>query len=170
MDQRDTYSDGAAGTCTRRQLIDAARKYDGVRFRHQGRTVDGLDCAGLLVVTGWDCGLNSWSRESHFGYERLPDGVTVNKIMACVTDKVPVCAANLIPGNIAQISYVSGGIERVTHMGFLTDMGGDYDRGQPYQLGMIHAYLPARKVVEHRLDEGWFEQVKGVFRPRGLVD
>ncbi len=170
MDTRDTYSDGAAGTCMRRQYIDAARKYLGVRFRHQGRTMDGIDCAGLLVVSAWDCGINSWSKEAHFGYDRLPDGVTVNKIMNCICEKLPVHKETMIPGHIVQISYTSGGFERVTHMGVLTDMGGRYDLGEDYVLGLIHAYMPKRKVVEHRLDEQWFTQVKGVFRPRGLAD
>ncbi len=36
--------------------------------------------------------------------------------------------------------------------------------------GMIHAYAPLRKVVEHRLDGQWLELVEQVFRiPSDLV-
>jgi hypothetical protein len=35
-------------------------------------------------------------------------------------------------------------------------------------LMMLHAYMPARKVVEHRLDEQWMKRAKAFFRIRGI--
>jgi hypothetical protein len=38
-------------------LIACARQFIGVRFAHQGRTPEGLDCLGLLIITAQRSGL-----------------------------------------------------------------------------------------------------------------
>ncbi len=163
METLDTgkYSDGATGTCTREQFIAALRTYGGVPFRHQGRTRLGLDCAGLLWAGIRDCGMENWDLEKHIGYERIPDGKTVNRIMAALMDKVPAVDENLRPGNVVQLAYRTGGRDLVTHMGILTDWCGG--------LGLIHAYFPKGEVVEHVFDEAWKRRTTAIFVPRGLV-
>ncbi len=43
------------------EIVDAARKYISVRWRHQGRHRKfGIDCVGLLVLTAQDLGLSSY--------------------------------------------------------------------------------------------------------------
>ncbi len=37
-------------------LEDAARKYLGTPFRHQGRTIYGMDCLGLVLTSLKDSG------------------------------------------------------------------------------------------------------------------
>ncbi len=157
----ESYSDGTAGTCSRAQIVEAARKYLGCPWRHQGRARTGTDCAGLLVMVGWDLGVESWDPGKHHGYLRIPDGKTVNEIMGAIMDKLQPNEETLIPGHVVQIAYLSGQKEMVTHMGILTDLDG---------LGLIHAYFPMGRVVEHRLDEEWLQRVTGVFRIRGTVD
>lgn len=158
----DQFSDGATGKVTRRQIVDAAREYLGAPFRHQGRNKNGIDCAGLLVAVAWDLGIESWDPAKHTGYQRIPDGVTVNRIMSALLDKVPPLTENFLPGNVVQIAYHSGGRELVTHMGFLTDLQGG--------TGLIHAYFPMLKVVEHRFDDSWKKRCTAVFRPRSIVE
>ena len=51
------------------------------------------------------------------------------------------------------ITYVR---ENPQHMAFLTD----YEN----TLGMVHSYAPARRVVEHRLDDDWKQRLVKVFR------
>lgn len=157
----DKYSDGVDGKVTRAQIVEAARKYGGVPFRHQGRSKHSMDCAGLLVCVGWDLGVESWDPEKHTGYDRIPDGHTVNEIMSAIMDKLPINGGTLVPGHVVQIAYLDGNKQKVTHMGILTDLDG---------LGLIHAYFPAGKVVEHRMDDEWMDRVTGVFRIRGTVD
>ena len=41
------------------RLVAAARTYDGVRFRHYGRTTAGLDCVGLLLAAAADAGIQA---------------------------------------------------------------------------------------------------------------
>lgn len=38
----------------RAKLVEEARTYKGVRWRHQGRTRQGVDCAGLVAVAARD--------------------------------------------------------------------------------------------------------------------
>jgi cell wall-associated NlpC family hydrolase len=49
----------------REQIVEEARKYLGVRFRHQGRTVAGIDCAGLILNVGNDLGLIEYSETGY---------------------------------------------------------------------------------------------------------
>lgn len=39
-------------------FVEAARKYIGVPWIHQGRSKIGIDCVGLIVLSARDCGLD----------------------------------------------------------------------------------------------------------------
>lgn len=53
-------------------IVNAARKYIGVRWLHQGRNrINGLDCVGLLVVVAQDLGLSNYDFKA---YQRHPVG------------------------------------------------------------------------------------------------
>jgi cell wall-associated NlpC family hydrolase len=41
-------------------IIAAARSWLGVPWRHQGRTRQGVDCAGLVVLVGRGLGLDDY--------------------------------------------------------------------------------------------------------------
>ena len=41
-------------------IIAAARAWLGVPWRHQGRTRQGVDCAGLVVLVGREFGLAAY--------------------------------------------------------------------------------------------------------------
>jgi hypothetical protein len=43
-------------TYTREEIVEVARKYVGVRFKKMGRSMQGLDCVGLLTLVGRDLG------------------------------------------------------------------------------------------------------------------
>lgn len=40
----------------RSQIVEIARKYEGVPWLHQGRNIYGLDCVGFIVKVGLDLG------------------------------------------------------------------------------------------------------------------
>ena len=57
-------------TVTRAQVVDAARKWLGTPWRHQGRNTHGIDCVGLVVVVCKGLGISSYDDT---GYGRDPD-------------------------------------------------------------------------------------------------
>ena len=128
-------------------VVMEARGYLGVRWLHQGRSRDGLDCAGLVVAVGTvcrglDCPLPDYPRASRD--EQMLD--------LAHQHLQPVAKADMQPGDVVVL-----GFEKQRHMGIL----GDYPYGG---LSLIHAYLPNRKVVEQRLDDLWAARIKQAFR------
>jgi cell wall-associated NlpC family hydrolase len=126
-------------------IVAAARGWLGVRWRHQGRSRDGVDCVGLIVMV----------RREVFGecfdmtdYPREAVDETLREV--CDTHAVRVDEPR--PGDLLLMSW---GHQR--HIGIV----GDYPFGG---LSLIHAYMPARKVVETRLDEKFMARVMGVYR------
>lgn len=129
-------------------IIDAARRYIGVRFRHQGRSAcTGVDCLGLLVCVSQDLGLG-WPQQLHKkmqenDYSHLPDEQYLrNSIEMFLWAS---SASTPRPGEIA-LMKVDG---RVQHLGIIA-MHPIHEVPT-----IIHAYAPARKVVEHVLDNRW---------------
>lgn len=51
-------------------LAEAARALVGTPFRHLGRSAQGVDCAGLVFLAAWSCGLQV---PDFIGYGQLPD-------------------------------------------------------------------------------------------------
>lgn len=47
---------------TRAQIVEEARSYLGTKWLHQGRTRDGVDCAGLVACVGNALGLIAYDR------------------------------------------------------------------------------------------------------------
>lgn len=139
------------------QIIATAREWIGVKFHHQGRDRHaGIDCLGLLVVIAASCGLSYGKSllaahdETDYGHN--PDEAYLRAKLEMLLTSVDV--AKREAGDIALFSLEG----RAQHLALL----GDY----PYagELSMIHAYAPARKVVEHRMDAHWCEQIVAVFR------
>jgi cell wall-associated NlpC family hydrolase len=132
-------------------VIAAARAYLGVRFRHQGRTIAGLDCAGLVVRVAHDLGL---SNADYTAYGHEPDGRTLHTLLARHMDEVA-------PGEMR-----CGDVVFMAFQAFPQHLGILADGGRPFSL--IHAYAPARKVIEHRLDDEWAARIRNVYRFKGV--
>jgi hypothetical protein len=116
-------------------IVDAARKYLGVKFQHQGRTARGLDCLGLIVAAARDCGIvcNDRTDYSH----RLDKDTLLNGILAhCYKVDNPVV------GCIALFELKPS---MQQHCAIVTSIDPVY---------IIHAYAPIKMVVEHNLPDG----------------
>lgn len=57
----------------REDIVAAARRWLGVPFRHQGRSRQGIDCAGLIELVGVDLGLMSRLTPAQLRYARVPN-------------------------------------------------------------------------------------------------
>lgn len=131
-------------------LHEAARAYLGVPFRHQGRSRNGLDCIGLLVMALADYGR---SVEDVTTYGKDPhNGLLEENLTREFGPAIPKEEAR--PGDLAAIAYT----RRVTrHVAVL----GEYTEGG---LSLIHTDQSLGRVVEHRLDSKWAKLIMGVWR------
>ncbi len=79
-------------------------------------------------------------------YGRTPDGKTLTAIL----DKqlIPIATEKARPGDIYLLRFN----DQPQHVAIKTD------------IGIIHCYAAARKVVEHRLDEIWQQRIIKAYR------
>lgn len=133
-------------------FIAEARTYldPPVRFRHQGRSHRGVDCAGLLLASMAAVG-RSIADLPAYGREPLGDGLR-SMLVANLGEPVP--KADMRPGDVVLMRFRG----EPSHVGLI----GNYVYGG---CSLIHAYAMVRKVVEHRIDAEWDSYIIEVFRP-----
>lgn len=142
-------------------IVGCARGWIGTRFHHQGRIKKterhkgGVDCLGLLIGVADELKLRGkdgrlFASSDVTTYPHYPDTEKLYNTLASLL--MPVVKTDLCAGDIVLLR-IDGNPQ---HLAIVSDM----DSG----LGLIHAYAPARKVVEHVLDEWWKNRVEAVFR------
>jgi cell wall-associated NlpC family hydrolase len=139
------------------QIVTEARKWLGVKFHHQGRTrAAGVECLGLLVAVSQALGLERnglpVARFDRRDYGPNPDP---QKLVQYLEEALTRIAPEEIRAGDVGVFTIE---TRPQHLAIVSDypVSGE--------LGMIHAYAPARKVVEHRLDESWRARMVAAFR------
>ena len=141
---------------TRTDIVQQARTWIGTPFHHQARLKGkGCDCLGLIVGVVDELGLRDKHGQPLAGYDEVtyskePDGAYLSEKLTALLDEVPIGEAQA--GDLALFKVR----DNPQHMAFLTD----YEN----TLGMVHSYAPARRVVEHRLDDDWKQRLVKVFR------
>lgn len=133
-------------TITRKAIIDCARSYLGVPWRHQGRTSAGLDCGGLIIRVAHDLGLSTFDVD---GYGREPDGVSLRAHLEAQAVRVLQGEA----GDILLLRFV----RYPQHLAIRTDVG------------IIHTYAQVGAVVEHHFDSRWRARLVDVYAYPGLA-
>lgn len=107
-------------SATRQQVLDCARSYLGVRFKHLGRTrEEGLDCFGFIIRVAWDLGLSSFTLS---GYGRIPHPATVRR--HCDEQMTAKPIFQLQPGDVVLMTH----LRWVCHLAFVGD------KGRPFSL------------------------------------
>jgi cell wall-associated NlpC family hydrolase len=134
------------------EFVAEARRYVqlAVRFRHQGRTVRGVDCAGLvyvsLVAAGHDpIDCPAYGREP---FEQGLRGYLVRNFGE------PIPKDEMRQGDVVLMRFKG----EPCHVAIIAD----YIHGG---LSLIHSYATVRKCVEHRIDAEWDGYIVEVFRP-----
>ena len=130
---------------TGQDVIEVAREYLGVRWHHQGRNCVGIDCIGLVFAVAHRLGLSTYHTAD---YGRLPDGQCLRRLLAEHMDFTIVTQ----PGDVLLMRIE----KQPQHVGIMTD------------IGIIHAYVQARKVVEHRIDDVWRDRIIAAYAFRGI--
>ena len=127
----------------------ALRRYLGAPFHHLGRSIYGIDCAGLIVVGALDCG---------FRFSDVPPYRRRG-----MTDMVPLVAERMVPrGGPALGAVVLFRLPRVRpneahHGAIVTDRG------------IIHATEEVGRVVEVTFGGPWPDLVHSYWDYRELA-
>lgn len=130
---------------TRQQIIDEARCHLGIRWVHQARSLAGVDCVGLVIRVAHALGLSAFDVTD---YSRQPDPRMMRALLA--EHMEPVTSPQL--GDVLLMKF---DVEP-QHVAIVTD------------IGIIHAYAQARRVVEHRMDDLWKNRIVGAYQFKGL--
>jgi len=136
----------------RAAIVAEARKWLGVRFRHQGRGPDGIDCAGLLVMVGRALGIPV---TDDLGYRRIPDTARLKQVLLANLRHKPI-PERLLGDVLLLKDPIRQG--HMYHLGIQTD------------LGFIHAYGRAdvKRVVELPMSPDWAAAIVGAFEYPGI--
>lgn len=137
-------------------IVEAARSYKGVRWRHRGRTKWSLDCAGLVLMAYADCGVVLPDR-SLYGREPHNDGL-IDSITDALGQPVALGPAGMSDLQIGDVIVIRYDIYP-HHVMVVADCA--YDANG---FNVVHADGHYGKVNEHRLDDKLVSQVTHVFR------
>ena len=130
------------------KIIEAARAYIGTKFKHGGRSKNGIDCIGLIECSLHDAEI--LTKVTTPGYSRNPVPDEFSAGLDKYFDRVPLL--EISPGDI--LWFAIEGIPR--HVGFYTEDN-----------TVIHAYAKLKKeVIEHRLTPEWKNNIRRVYRIR----
>lgn len=135
-------------------LVDAARKYIGVRWRHRGRSARGLDCAGLPWRAYKDCGVDL-PDFLLYGPEPHNDGLIshISEALGKPVALAPVLPEMLRLGDVIVLRFDI----QPHHVAIVTEY--------PYGgLGLIHADGHYGRVLETRLAPDVIKRITHVFR------
>lgn len=126
-------------------VVDVARGWIGTKFHHQGRVKGvGVDCIGLVVGVAKELGFEVVDQVN---YAREPKDGELQLALE----------QYLMPGELVPGAVVLFKLEKEPqHVGIVSELE---DGG----LGLIHAYMQSRKVVEHGLDKSWREKIVATY-------
>ena len=142
-------------------IITCARSWIGTRFHHQGRVQKttthkgGVDCLGLLVGVAAELNLKGrnglWLADAdETQYSHQPDNIRLRARLSELLQDIP--KNEMSAGDIVLLNID----EQPQHLAICTDF--------QEAMGIIHAYAPAKAVVEHVFDSWWHERVHAVLR------
>lgn len=131
---------------SRQAIVLAARKWLGVRWRHQGRSASGVDCAGLIALVAKELCISNFDMTN---YQRRTHGQLFVNIFR---DQLVLRTANeLFPGNVALFTDPM----YPCHCAIVS-----HKYGEPH---IIHAHAQKRCVVEEYVTQEWHDKLTHVF-------
>lgn len=137
---------------TRAQVVECARSWIGTPWKHQQRLKgEACDCAGLVIGVGAEVfGI----RAQIPPYGHTPHNGMLEKIVS--EHMVRKHVSRMLPGDVLLLSW-----EREPHhMAIVSDIDG--------ALGIVHAWVDMRKIVEHVIDDQWRARIRAVFEFPGI--
>ena len=146
---------------TRFDVVRAARGLIGTPYHHQASVKGvGCDCIGVVVLTAVECHMpeaHAWLRDvRRFSYTREPDP----KMLLEAADEylVEIPTTQMRMGDIPLMRAVNG--TQPMHFGILSSDNPRY---------LVHAFAPARKVVENGFEREYAPLTLRAYRYRALT-
>lgn len=148
------------------EYVEACRTYKGVKFRHQGRNRNGMDCVGLVLRGALDVGCATGA-EAIGGYARMPGNADFDKWCSKFTNALPYNRLQPIVRQVAPGDLISFWIDTPGHARHIAAFTGIDGQGRPT---MIHSYAKEeRGVVEMPIDPNyWTRRVSRIYRIKEL--
>jgi cell wall-associated NlpC family hydrolase len=148
---------------TRQQIVDAALSLRGLRFVHQGRDRNGIDCVGLLYLVLKE--VNYPNIIDYEGYRKSPPASLVYGILSQNFDEIAVADAK--PGDIF-LMRLPGSMKPKHASIYVSDLI-DIPAGRVPAI--LHTYAIGAKggVVIDNLSS-WRSKIVTAFALKGVVD
>jgi len=140
---------------TRSFIVQQARSWVGVPYRHQGRNRLGVDCSGPLVAIAKDIGIEGVT--DVLTYSRHPVTFALKQQMDKVL--IPIDPREIQPGDVCLFKMV----QIPQHVAIV----GDYKYGG---LSLIHCYQKVGRMVEHRFAGVWWGRLAQAYRLPDIVE
>lgn len=134
---------------TGESIARSARGWIGTPYLHQGRTRNGIDCIGLLLVVAHELGISDYESTE---YSRNPSGRRMARLLGDNLSRIPFPEAR-----VGDVLHLATPFEP-QHVAILT-------RDDPRYV--IHADSNAGRVVEVRLDARFLRLIRGAYRVPG---
>lgn len=135
---------------TRKEFVEAARSYVGVKFRMYGRDRTGLDCVGLLFAAASDVGIKA---KDFRDYSRNPEVKKLQDMLEAYTR--PVATKHPVHGYVVKLRQLLFPM----HVGILA-----VEKGV---VSVINANIKKKYVVEDSWDD-WKDLVLELRIPYGM--
>jgi cell wall-associated NlpC family hydrolase len=126
------------------EVVDCARSWLGVRFRHQGRSRYGVDCLGFVASVMKDLGSTTFLNALPKNYPRNPRA-SLEAALPNFSRRIDVEAGAMLLIQFPHASHPS-------HAAILTREG-----------TIIHAYESVRKVVEMGYRAPWDKRTRSAW-------
>lgn len=129
-------------------IVATARQLIGVRYRHRGCSLAGVDCLGVLLWTAQQLGVATPAVD----YTRNPSGRRMVRLLREYLQAIRPSEA--LPGDVLHLAY--GPMPQ--HLAIVTAPG-----------RILHADSAVGHVVEHALVDPWPARVRGAYCLPGVV-
>lgn len=149
---------------TRAAYVAACRALLGVRWVHQGRSPQGVDCVGLIVLPAIQVGLITADVATP-DYQRGPKGDRLDQLLHEYGRRLPDWH-EARPGDVLAVKYY----DQPQHVMVITR-----EWRQNWGFHVIHSFGSTEGgggVIEHRLDSTWLKshraKIHAAFQFRGI--
>jgi cell wall-associated NlpC family hydrolase len=137
---------------SRDAVVAEARSWLGVRWLHQGRSREGIDCIGLVVVVRRALGIGDYDLA---GYPREPDGSLMTHFLTAGGTRIGILKAQ--PADLLLFKDARS----PCHVSIVSARQGDV-------MHMVHALATRHKVVEEPVMHEWQDKWVAAFRMPGI--